>query len=131
MGFSFIAAIEVVYHIFTTVLSCFRKLSSNSKSQKSHREFQFENEKVKVWKTTIFPKQPLKMHRHDHGRVIIGLRGGTLTKIEEDGRTSPLLFETGKACWLDADPEGEFHGDVNESNKPIEVMVTELKASST
>jgi hypothetical protein len=36
------------------------------------------------------PHQPLKMHRHDCARVVVGLKGGTLTKIEETGGTQPL-----------------------------------------
>ena len=93
----------------------------------THRVFQFENEHVRVWKTVIMPHQPLKMHRHDCARVVVGLKGGSLTKIEETGETSELKFETGKAYWLDEDPPQTLHGDINESDEPIEVMVIELK----
>lgn len=93
----------------------------------THRVFQFENEHVRVWKTVIMPHQPLKMHRHDRARVVVGLKGGTLTKIEETGETSNLQFDTGAAYWLTEDPPGTFHGDINESDEPIEVMVIELK----
>jgi len=95
--------------------------------QTTHRVCQLENEQVKVWKTVIMPHEPLKMHRHDAARVVVGLKGGTLQKIEESGEVSDLVFETGKAYWLDADPEGELHGDVNLSDEPIEVMVIEFK----
>jgi beta-alanine degradation protein BauB len=94
----------------------------------THRVFQFENEHVRVWKTTIMPHQPLKMHRHDCARVVVGLKGGTLTKIEETGETSELNFESGVAYWLTEDPPGTLHADINESDEPIEVMVIELKA---
>lgn len=94
----------------------------------THRVFQFENEHVRVWKTVIMPQQPLKMHRHDCARVVVGLKGGSLTKIEETSETSELVFETGKAYWLDEDPPNILHGDINESNEPIEVMVIEIKS---
>lgn len=94
---------------------------------KTHRVFQFENEKVRVWKTVILPHQPLSMHRHDQARVVVGLKGGSLTKIEQTGEVSELRFDTGKAYWLDEDPVGTLHGDINESDEPIEVMVIELK----
>lgn len=94
----------------------------------THRVFQFENEHVRVWKTVIMPNQPLKTHRHDCARVIVGLKGGSLTKIEETGETSELNFETGNAYWLNEDPPGTLHGDVNESSEPIEVMVIEIKS---
>lgn len=97
-------------------------------TQSTHKVFQFENDYVKVWKTVIMPHQPLKMHRHDCARVVVGLKGGTLTKIEETGETSELVFETGKAYWLTEDPPEVLHGDINESDEPIEVMVIEIKA---
>jgi len=93
----------------------------------THRTLQFENEKVKVWKTVIEPRLPLKMHRHDRDRVIIGLEGGKLTKIEETGDESELVFETHRAYWLEKDPPGTLHADINESNELIEVMVIEIK----
>ena len=103
------------------------KAEELAETRSTYRELQFENESVKVWKTVIMPHQPLKMHRHDCSRVVVGLKGGTLTKIEETGERSPLDFETGKAYWLTEDPPGTFHGDINESDEPIEVMVIELK----
>ncbi|MEB3703084.1 Cupin domain-containing protein [Candidatus Bealeia paramacronuclearis] len=115
---------------FLTLCVCFMfSFSLCGEIPKTHRELQFENEKVKVWKTIIMPNQPLKMHRHEQPRVVVGLKGGTLKKIEEGGRTSDLTFETSKAYWLEADPQGELHGDINESNEPIEVMVIEFKGS--
>lgn len=70
------------------------------------------------------------MHKHDCARVIVPLKGGKLKKIEKTGEISTLNFETGKACWLDVDPSGTLHGDINESNEPVEVMVIEIKASA-
>ncbi|MCH9613993.1 MAG: hypothetical protein SP1CHLAM54_10020 [Chlamydiia bacterium] len=93
----------------------------------THREMQFENEQFIVWKTTIDPGEPLMLHRHEHARIVVGIDGGELTKIEENGDTSPLVFETGKAYFLEADPEDELHGDLNETGKPIVVMVIQLK----
>lgn len=91
------------------------------------RILQFENEQVKVWKTIIMPDQPLKMHRHDCDRVVVGLDGGVLTKIESTGEQSDLIFETGVAYWLTQDPIDTLHADLNETGKPIVVMVIELK----
>jgi len=87
---------------------------------------QFENESVRVWKSLIAPGQPLSLHRHEHGRVIVALRGGTLRIVKESGESRAVTWETGSAYWLPADPPGERHGDVNEGGEPIEVMVVEL-----
>ena len=100
-------------------------LIAQQQAQITQRIPQFENPQVKVWKTIIMPNQPLSMHRHENGRTIVALVGGTLTIKKENGQTGKLTWETGKAYWLDADPPGELHGDVNETSRPIEVMVIE------
>jgi len=87
---------------------------------------QFENEAVRVWRSHIAPGQPLSLHRHESGRVIVALKGGTLKIVKESGESRSVTWETGKAYWLPADPPGERHGDQNEGNEPIEVMVVEL-----
>ncbi|MCH9631524.1 MAG: hypothetical protein S4CHLAM37_15470 [Chlamydiia bacterium] len=98
-----------------------------SYKENTHRELQFENDKVKVWKTIIYPGSPLKFHRHDQNRVIVGLKGGKLLKVEEDGSKSDLIFEDHKAYYLESDPPGELHADINTENYPIEVIVMEFK----
>lgn len=113
--------------LFLGAFSFCSYIQANDTPTGTHRVFQFENDQVRVWKTVIMPHQPLKLHRHDCSRVVVGLKGGTLTKIEETGEVSPLIFETGKAYWLTEDPPGTLHGDINESDEPIEVMVIELK----
>jgi hypothetical protein len=94
----------------------------------SHREPQFENGDVKVWKTIIMPNQPLSLHRHDHGRTIVTLIGGTLDVVDATGATmEKMVWESGKAYWLDADKTGTQHGDLNKGAAPMEVIVVELK----
>lgn len=88
---------------------------------------QFENDDVRVWKSIIAPRQPLTMHRHDHGRTIVALVGGTLKVVEESGETRTVTWETGRAYWLPADPPGTRHADVNEGDNAIEVIVVEMK----
>jgi len=94
----------------------------------SRREPQFENSEVKVWKSIIMPNQPLALHRHDHGRTIVTLKGGTLDVVDAAGATmEKMVWETGKAYWLDADKAGTQHGDLNKGTAPMEVIVVELK----
>lgn len=87
---------------------------------------QFENEDVKVWKSVIYPNQPLTMHRHDHPRVIVTLKGGTVEIVDQGGTREQHVWETGKAYWLSANPPNSRHADVNTGDQPIEVMVVEL-----
>lgn len=94
----------------------------------TRREPQFENSDVRVWKSIIMPNQPLALHRHEFGRTIVALKGGTLDVVDGNGKTMrQMVWETGKAYWLDKDPAGEMHGDLNRSAQPIEVMVIEMR----
>lgn len=96
--------------------------------RQTRREPQFENDQVKVWKSIILPNQPLTMHRHEHGRALIALEGGTVKVVDEAGDTvDTYVWEDGKAYWLDKDPPGKVHGDLNEGPGTIEVIVVELK----
>jgi hypothetical protein len=53
---------------------------SSEQPSSTQRIPQFENSHVKVWRSTIVPNAPLPLHRHDHGRVIIALQGGTMKR---------------------------------------------------
>jgi hypothetical protein len=94
----------------------------------TRREPQFENAHVRVWKSIIMPNQPLSQHRHEHARALIALTDGELKVVDKDGKLlDTYRWERGRAYWLDADPAGQTHADVNESARPIEVIVVELQ----
>ena len=101
-------------------------MRSQQTAQQSQRYPQFDNEDVRVWKSVVMPKTPLTFHRHEHPRVIIALRGGTMNLVTQNGPTERNVWETGKAYWLPANPPGTMHADVNAGDQPIEVMVVEL-----
>jgi hypothetical protein len=112
--------------ICAIVLAPFSTLTSQQASQ-TQRIPQFENEDVKVWKSIVMPNAPLTMHTHEHPRVIIALSGGTMKIVNEGGPTEVEHWETGKAYWLSAEEGKRRHADANAGEKPIEVMVVELK----
>jgi len=94
----------------------------------TRREPQFENDHVRVWKSIIMPNQPLMLHRHDFGRTIVALKGGALDIVDAKGQTrTTMKWESGKAYWLDADPAGQQHADLNRGKEPIEVVVVEMR----
>jgi beta-alanine degradation protein BauB len=117
--------------ILACVLSCAAGATAmwaQQQAQTSRREPQFENEHMKVWKSIIMPKQPLALHRHDHGRALIALTDGQLKVVDKNGKQTDVYnWKKGTAYWLGADPAGQQHADVNETSKPIEVIVVELK----
>ena len=101
---------------------------AQQQAQASRREPQFENEQMKVWKSIILPKQPLTLHRHEHGRALVALTDGQLTVVDKDGKELNVYKLTkGTAMWLGVDPPGQMHADVNPGTKPVEVIVVELK----
>jgi len=102
-------------------------VGSSDQSSPTQRVPQFENSHVKVWKSTIVPNAPLPLHRHDHGRVIIALQGGTMKIEDQSGTSETQVWETGKAYWLPANPPNTMHRDVNMGDRPIEVMVVEVE----
>ncbi|MEP6737611.1 MAG: hypothetical protein ABJA70_18950 [Chryseolinea sp.] len=103
-------------------------LAASAQTPVTYRVPMFENKTMKVWKTIIVPNSPLTMHRHEHGRTIVVLKGGTLTIQQDTGEKKKVDWKTGQAYWLDADPPGnKMHADVNETNDTIEVMVVENK----
>lgn len=102
-------------------------LGAGQQSATTRREPQFDNAHVRVWKSIILPNQPLSLHRHDHGRTIVALKGGTLDIVDAQGKTTKqMTWESGKAYWLDVDPPGQQHGDLNRGTAPIEVIVVEM-----
>ena len=97
-------------------------------ASQTRREPQFENDNVRVWKSIIMPNQPLTMHRHEFGRTAVVLKGGKLDVVDPSGKTvKTLVWETGKAYWLDRDPDGQQHGDLNRGPDPIEVIIVEMR----
>lgn len=123
------ATLTVTFAIALLVAACGPGIEPQGEpEQTTGRTPQFENEHVEVWKSVIVPNQPLEMHRHDNPRAIIALKGGTLTVVNDAGERRDMTWETGGAYWLDADPPGELHGDVNEGPEPVEVIVVQLKS---
>lgn len=102
-------------------------MRSQATAPATQRYPQFGNDDVKVWRSVVVPNAPLNLHRHEHGRVIIPLQGGTMNIVQQNGPTETHVWEAGKAYWLPANAPGTMHADVNAGDKPIEVMVVELK----
>ncbi len=117
-----IASFGVLVSVFAAGIAVGQQAST------SRREPQFENSEVQVWKSIISPGTPLGLHRHDHGRALVSLNGGTLNVVDAAGKVLDVYkLEAGKAMWLDADKAGTQHADVNPGKTPVEVIVVQLK----
>ena len=109
------------------VLGVAATLTAQTAQSGTRREPQFENAHVRAWKSIIMPKQPLSMHRHEHPRALIAIKGGTLDIVQKSGESEKVVWESGKAYWLTEDKPGTTHADVNNGTEPIEVIVVELQ----
>jgi len=119
-----VSAIGVVATVFAAGVAVGQQANASA----SRREPQFENSEVQVWKSTVMPNQPLALHRHDHGRALISLNGGTLNVVDGSGKVMDVYkLEAGKAIWLEADKAGTQHADVNPGKTAVEVIVVQLK----
>lgn len=98
-----------------------------AEESQTHRVPQFQNDDVEVWKTTIFPTSPLKMHRHENDRIVVPLSDTKLKVVNDKGETKTYDWKAGSAYFLKRDIPGEQHMDVNETGKPVDVMVIQFK----
>lgn len=92
-------------------------------------EPQFENDQISVAKAKIQPYEEIGLHRDTHPQIIIALKGGTITRLEADGRVTDVHFPTGVAVVREADPQDELHSSINNSSEPVELVVIQLKNS--
>lgn len=90
-------------------------------------ELQFENDQISVAKAKIQPHEEIGLHRDVYPHVVIALKGGTITRLEADGRETEVQFPTGVAVIREADPQDELHKSVNNSSEPVELIIIQLK----
>nr|WP_298623651.1 hypothetical protein [uncultured Legionella sp.] len=115
---------QIVFGIILLSLCTFL----HAESPITKRIDQFANNKVRVWKTIIYPssKQVLPMHRHEHDRVLVALTDGVLKITNDKGAVHHLKLKKDQAYYLTKDMPGELHNDENVSQHTIKVIVVEL-----
>ncbi len=90
---------------------------------------QFENDQICVARAKIEPNEEIGLHRDAYPQIVIALKGGTVTRLEADGRVTDVQFPTGVAVVRDPDPVNELHKSVNRSSESIELVIIQLKES--
>lgn len=83
---------------------------------------EFQNEQVRVLRTTIAPHKKLILHEA-RDAVLIALTNYTVLHKNASGKTTELRRKRGEAVWL---PGGER--TVEAGSKPVEAILVELKA---
>lgn len=92
----------------------------------THREQHLDKQDVRVWSTTVCPKQRLAFHTHQHARVAISQETGDLDVIYQDGRKGKIHFEKNVPVYLSATQGRTPHQDVNSGSLPLHITVIEI-----
>ncbi len=99
-------------------------------SEAMEYDIQFENDAIRISKIKMLPEEKVGLHRDENLRVVYGIKGGVITRTEQDGSTREVHFPTGEATLLDADPVGELHTGAN-GPEELEVIVVEFKTKAS
>lgn len=94
-------------------------------------EQQIDNDQIAVSRVKISPNEEIGLHRDVYPQVVVALQGGTITRLEADGKAVDVQFPTGVAVFRQQDPEGELHKSVNRTSKSIELIIIQLKNNQT
>jgi hypothetical protein len=92
-------------------------------------EVQFENDQVRILSVKILAHEEIGLHRDAYPHVVMSIKGGTITRLEADGSKTEVHFPKGEAVFREADPVGAMHTSVNNTCKPIELVVVQLKSN--
>ncbi len=103
--------------------ACLLSLNINA----AEAEVTFENDQVRVLNVKILAHEEIGLHRDEYPQIVMSLKGGTITRLEADGSKTEVHFPKGEAIYREADPVGEMHKSVNNTCKPIELVIVQLK----
>jgi quercetin dioxygenase-like cupin family protein len=88
-----------------------------------HYKVEFENDQVRVLRVTIGPHESTPVHEHSVNRVVTYLTDQDFRVTSLDGKVEHTKHSVGEVSW--AGPA--THKEENLSDKPFEVIVTEVK----
>ena len=115
--------------LFATVMFIFAAKTTMAqdpvKVDPKHYKVEFENSQVRVLRGTYGPHEKGVMHSHP-ANVVIAVTDINAKFTFPDGKTREIHLKPGEAKWAAA----ETHLPENLSDKPLEVILVELKASS-
>ena len=94
-----------------------------------HYQLEFENQYVRVIRSTYGPHEQSVMHQHQAEAVVIDLTDQDMHQVMLDGSTIPRSsFKAGSVRW--SGTAGVTHQDVNLSNERLEILRIKIKAAS-
>jgi quercetin dioxygenase-like cupin family protein len=94
-----------------------------AKVDPKHYKVEFENDQVRVMRVKIGPHESVPLHKHATHRVAVYLSDQNFKVTSEDGKVETMKHKFGDVVFSDT----ATHKEENLSDKPFEVLVTELK----
>lgn len=93
------------------------------KVDKKHYQLEFENDQVRVFHVKIGPHESTPMHEHQLNRINVYLTDANVRVTNADGKVETTQHKMGDIITGGA----AKHSEQNLGDKPVEVMVTELR----
>jgi quercetin dioxygenase-like cupin family protein len=87
-----------------------------------HYKVELENDQVRVLRITYGPHEKSPMHEHPAG-VAVAITDAVVKFTLADGKSEERPFKAGQILWIAA----EKHAPENLSDKPLEIVLTEVK----
>jgi len=93
------------------------------KVDRKHYKLEFENDQVRVFRVKIGPRESTPMHEHQLTRIMVYLSDATVRVTNGEGKVETTTHKAGDIL----EGGAARHGEENMTDKPVEVLVTELK----
>ena len=114
--------ISVFLFVFVLALASRSSAQDAVKVDAKHYKVEAENDQVRILRVTYGPHEKSVMHEHP-AAVAVALTDAVVKFTLADGKTEERRFKAGQAVFMPA----EKHLPENTSDKPFEIVVTELK----
>jgi quercetin dioxygenase-like cupin family protein len=96
-----------------------------AKADPKHVKVELDNDLVRVLRFSVGPHEKVPMHEHP-AYVLVGLSGGPMRTTFADGKTEETRNQAGEVRFSGA----VKHANESLSDKPMQVIVVELKTSA-
>jgi quercetin dioxygenase-like cupin family protein len=93
------------------------------KIDKKHYKLEFENDQVRVFRVKYGPHEGSPMHEHQLNRIMLYVTDASMRVTSSDGKVEMTPRKAGDI----AQGGPAKHSEQNTTDKPVEVIVTELK----
>jgi len=116
------STISVSLFVFALAAASSSSAQDPIKVDPKHYKVELENDQVRVLRITYGPHEKSPMHEHPAG-VGVAITDALVKFTLADGKSEERPFKAGQVLWIAA----EKHAPENLSDKPLEIVLTEVK----